>query len=117
MEEQKRQTRRSFLLDNMKQIFVEPVCSLTKELKEWQEDEALPASPASANDYFASYETCYAFLAEVSLEELQQDALRLGIEFAGKSKYELARLIFDHQAETAPRDGEGEEHDSDAGQS
>jgi hypothetical protein len=115
MGEEQRQTRRSFLFGNMKQIFVEPICSLTKELKEWQADETSPAPPATATDYFASYETCYAFLAEVSLEELQQDALRLGIDFAGKSKVELARLIFDHGAATAPQIGKGDSHDSDAG--
>lgn len=102
MGEKQSQTRRSFLFGNMKQIFVEPICSLAKELQEWQDDEASTASPSPAADYFASYETCYAFLAEVSLEELQQDALRMGIDFAGKSKVELARLIFGHEAETAP---------------
>lgn len=56
--------------------------------------------PAEADDqaedlsYFASYESCYAFLAEASLEELQEDARQLGLDPAGKDKYEIAKMIF-----------------------
>jgi len=45
-------------------------------------------------DYFASLETCYAFLAEVPLEDLRNEAVKRGVAFEGLSKIELARLLF-----------------------
>lgn len=45
-------------------------------------------------DYFSSYESCYAILAEVSLEELQEDARKLGINTEGKDKYQIAKLVY-----------------------
>ena len=45
-------------------------------------------------DYFASLETCYAFLSEVPLEDLRNEAVKRGLGFEGLSKIELARLLF-----------------------
>ena len=45
-------------------------------------------------DYFSSLETCYAFLSEVPLEDLQNEAVKRGLGFEGLSKIELARLLF-----------------------
>lgn len=45
-------------------------------------------------DYFSSIETCYAFLAEVPLEDLQQEALQRNMPFDGLSKFELAKRLF-----------------------
>lgn len=45
-------------------------------------------------DYFASLETCYSFLSEVPLEDLQNEATKRGLAYDGLSKMELARLLF-----------------------
>lgn len=47
--------------------------------------------------YFRSFKSCYPFLAEVSMEEIQQDAMEMGIDPAGKSKLELARLVYNNE--------------------
>ncbi|PKM86942.1 MAG: hypothetical protein CVU87_10665 [Firmicutes bacterium HGW-Firmicutes-12] len=77
---------------------------LTKELFNFIKDAYDAFNEESATDrekeeennqeYFRSFEKCYPFLAEVSLEELQCDAKTRGIDSSGKDKYELARLIF-----------------------
>lgn len=95
--EQMYRSRRDFLTRNLKEIFIEPIRSFAAEIAPEQDAEnqkTASASPA-VSEYFASYESCYAFLAEVSLEELQQDAISLGIDPTGKDKYAIARLIFD----------------------
>ena len=52
------------------------------------------APPAFADDYFSSIETCYAFLSEVPLEDLQQEAVQRGAPYEGLSKFELAKSLF-----------------------
>lgn len=47
--------------------------------------------------YFRSFKSCYPFLAEVSIEEIRQDAMEMGIDPTGKSKLELARLIYNNE--------------------
>ena len=49
---------------------------------------------SDCEDYFASLETCYAFLSEVPLEDLQNAATKRGLVYDGLSKMELARLLF-----------------------
>jgi Zn/Cd-binding protein ZinT len=44
-------------------------------------------------DYFESFESCYPYLAEVSMDLMIQAAERLEIETMGKTKLELAREI------------------------
>ncbi len=62
---------------------------------------AVPARKQDAGEraaYFSSYESCYAILAETSLEELQADARSLGLDPAGKDKFQLAREIYGRDA-------------------
>jgi hypothetical protein len=74
---------------------------------------AIKNEPADADDqaedlsYFASYESCYAFLAEASLEELQEDARQLGLDPAGKDKYEIAKMMFRTRRAEPPDGKEG----------
>lgn len=44
-------------------------------------------------DYFESFESCYPYLAEVSMELMVQAAESLEINIAGKTKLDLAREI------------------------
>jgi hypothetical protein len=64
-----------------------------------------PAVAEPVPAYFASYESCYAILAETSLEELQADAITLGIDPAGKDKYQLAREIYGRGMPAAAKRG------------
>ncbi len=88
--------RRTFLTRGVADLLMEGCRSLMKGFAIKNE----PAEPADADDqaedlsYFSSYESCYAFLAEASLEELQEDARQLGLDPAGKDKYEIAKMIF-----------------------
>jgi hypothetical protein len=56
-----------------------------------ERDDAIANEPA---EYFSSLETCYAFLSEVPLEDLQNEAVKRGLGFERLSKIELARLLF-----------------------
>ncbi|MGN0838853.1 MAG: hypothetical protein ACI4NN_07195 [Pyramidobacter sp.] len=47
------------------------------------------------NAYFSSEKSCQALLSEYSLEELQHDAAQAGIDYAGLSKRELAKALFE----------------------
>jgi hypothetical protein len=49
---------------------------------------------SGCQDYFASLETCYAFLSEVPLEDLQNEANKRSLAYDGLGKMELARLLF-----------------------
>lgn len=87
-------SRREFLTKDLFKLFKETYeavsgQALTEEEKQAQELE----------EYFKSFKTCYPFLAEASLEELQYDARELGIDPTGISKYELARMIFKCKSE------------------
>lgn len=72
-------SRREFLTNDIINMFKDTYRAFTEEPE---------------TDFFSSYELCYAILAEASLEELQNDARTLGIDPAGKSKYELARIVY-----------------------
>ena len=50
--------------------------------------------PDCTDGYFSSLETCYAFLSEVPMEDLQNEAIAREVAFEGLSKFELARLLF-----------------------
>jgi len=56
-----------------------------------EHDDSTANEPAG---YFSSLETCYAFLSEVPLEDLQNEAVKRGLSFERLSKIELARLLF-----------------------
>lgn len=85
-------SRREFLTFNFKSLFVDTFLSISEELT--QPLAADPLDSATANSYFDSYESCYAFMAEVSLEELQQDAAKLGLDCTGLAKHQIAKLIY-----------------------
>lgn len=51
-------------------------------------------SEKSRDEYFSSIDSCYAFLAEVPLEDLQNEAAKRGIPFEGYTKFELAKVLF-----------------------
>lgn len=95
--------RRTFLTRGVADLLMEGCRSLVKGF-------AIKSVPADADDqaedlsYFDSYESCYAFLAEASLEELQEDARQLGLDPAGKDKYEIAKMIFRNRR-AEPLDG------------
>jgi len=92
------QSRRDFLTFksfNVKDVLVDTVRALSAEVSDRSDSTAPDLSDDSS--YFSSFESCYAFLAEVSLEELQQDALQLGMDPAGKDKYQIAKLIFERE--------------------
>lgn len=44
-------------------------------------------------DYFESFESCYPYLSEVSMEMMVQAAETLEIDITGKSKMQLAKEI------------------------
>lgn len=48
-------------------------------------------------DYFATFESAYPFLSEVSMEMLLQSAEQLGINPEGKSKLELAKEVYENR--------------------
>lgn len=83
--------RRDFLAKDLPMLFKEIYFTLTDV---FVEDESKKRSK-----YFRSFESCYPFLAEYTLEEIQQDAMEMGIDYTGKSKLELARLIFKEDSE------------------
>mgnify|MGYP007128626083 CR=1 FL=1 len=72
-------SRRKFLKKDLLNFIIESLRLATRE---------------SQPTYFSSYESCYALLAETSLEELQADARKLGLDPSGKDKYQLAREIY-----------------------
>lgn len=63
-------------------------------LFETNSDDKKEIEPCPEDNYFQSIETCYAFLSEVPLEDLQNEALKRGIAFEGLSKFELAKILF-----------------------
>ena len=85
-------SRRAFLTLDVKSLFVDTVQAFSEELS--QPPVSDPLNLSADYSYFASFESCYAFLAEVSLEELQQDAWKMGLDTTGKDKYEIAKMIF-----------------------
>ena len=85
-------SRRAFLTLNVKSLFSDTLQAFSEELS--QSPVAAPPRSSPDHSYFSSFGSCYAFLAEVSLEELQQDALKMGLDPTGKDKYELAKMIF-----------------------
>lgn len=84
------QNRRTFLTKGVANLLIEGCRSLAEglDIKNDPDDEAANLS------YFSSFESCYAFLAEASLEELQEDVRQLGLDPTGKDKYQIAKLIF-----------------------
>jgi hypothetical protein len=52
-------------------------------------------------DYFSSFDNCYALMSEVPLEEVLETAKARGIDIRDKSKMELVKELFRrHYAET-----------------
>jgi len=45
-------------------------------------------------DFFSSYESCYALLAEIPQDELLETARGAGIDPEGKSRMELVKELF-----------------------
>lgn len=82
-------SRRDFLTKDFFKLVKDTYDAFTGEAVSEEEKEA-----KGLEEYFRSFKTCYPFLAEASLEELQYDARELGIDPTGISKYELARMIF-----------------------
>jgi hypothetical protein len=90
----------------VKNLFVETFQAFSAELA--QPLATPPPRLATNNSYFDSFESCYAFLAEVSLEELQQDACNLGLDPTGLDKYQIAKLIYQGaQQQSSPGTGRG----------
>ena len=85
-------SRRAFLTLDVKSLFANTIQAFSEELSQ----PPVSDSPNLSADYsyFSSFESCYAFLAEVSLEELQQDACKMGLDTTGKNKHEIAKMIF-----------------------
>ncbi len=54
-----------------------------------QRDEAMGDDP-----YFASFSSCYALLSEIPMEELLATARAVGVATEGRSKLELAKILF-----------------------
>jgi len=84
------QNRRSFLTKGVANLLIEGCRSLAEGL----DINNAPDDEAANLSYFSSFESCYAFLAEASLEELQEDARQLGLDPTGKDKYQIAKSIF-----------------------
>ena len=59
-----------------------------------EENKAAENQPESSDNYFSSLETCYAFLSEVPLEDLHNEAIKRGVPYEGLSKFELAKSLF-----------------------
>lgn len=78
-------SRREFLTKDLFQVISEIKSIWSEEENEKRADQA---------KYFSSFASCYAFLAEVPLEDLQNKARGLGLEVEGKAKYQLAKEIF-----------------------
>jgi hypothetical protein len=76
----------------MKNLFSDTIQAFSEELA--QPPVSDPPHLSADYSYFSSFESCYAFLAEVSLEELQQDAYKLGLDPTGKDKYEIAKMLY-----------------------
>lgn len=81
--------RRNFIKRDLFAFIVESLRPFTKEI--WPDRKQ---DPEKRSAYFSSYKSCYAILAETSLEELQADARKLGLDPVGKDKYQLAREIY-----------------------
>lgn len=81
-------SRREFITQDLLGVILE-----VKELLsfDFTEDEQ---KGAEKKDYFTSFESCYAFLAEVPLEDLQNAALEKGIAIEGKTKFQLAKELY-----------------------
>jgi hypothetical protein len=82
---------------NRRQFLTKELFSFIKEAYYAFNEEAVTdkeKEDENIQEYFQSFEKCYPFLAEVSLEELKCDAKTRGIDSSGKDKYELARLLF-----------------------
>lgn len=82
-------SRRNFIKRDLFNFIVESLRSVTKETGPDRKQD-----PEKRSTYFSSYKSCYAILAETSLEELQADARKLGLDPGGKDKYQLAREIY-----------------------
>jgi len=85
-------SRRAFLTFNLKSLFTDAFQSFSKDIA--QPPISAPSTIPENHSFFSSFDSCYAFLAEVSLEELQQDAYKLGLDPTGKDKYEIAKMLF-----------------------
>lgn len=66
--------------------------ALTKSTLGITEQETIPTK--EENNYFSSIETCYAFLSEVPMEDLLNEARKRGLPSDGLSKFELAKSLF-----------------------
>lgn len=64
----------------------------------WTEDSESPHAEEKPKrgeeDFFSSYESCYALLAEIPPDELLDTARGAGIDPEGKSRMELVKLLF-----------------------
>ena len=82
-------SRRNFIKRDLINFIVQSLRPVANETRPTQKQDQEKRSA-----YFSSYESCYAILAETSLEELQADARTLGLDPAGKDKYQLAIDIY-----------------------
>lgn len=80
---------RYFLKRGLRDFLVESAAAFQQEYKTEEEKKA-----EDLEQFFSSDEACQALLSEYSLEDLQRDAERIGIDPAGHSKRELAKLLF-----------------------
>lgn len=80
-----------------KQFLADGLSSLLRTMYEFAvaEDEET-AKPQA--DYFQSFSSCYPILAECSLKDLQIAARQKGIDPEGKTKFELAQILFGNGA-------------------
>ena len=60
-------------------------------------DEAGLTTKGKEKSYFDSFESCYPFLSEVSMEMLLQAAQQVGVDPKGLSKIELARAVYENR--------------------
>ncbi len=80
--------RRYFLRRGFAEFCGEVYNSFLQESKTEAEKEA-----DSIDRFFSSWSSCQAFLSEYTMEELQEDARRVGIDCTDLSKRELARKL------------------------
>lgn len=80
-------------MSNRREFLTKDLPSMFKELYLTVAD-VITDDEKKQSKYFRSFESCYPFLAEYTLLEVQQDAMEMGIDPTGKTKLEIARLIY-----------------------
>lgn len=82
---------------NRRDFFKKAFPAYVYRVTEMFADEAGLNEKESKKDYFDSFESAYPFLSEVSMEMLFQSAAQLGIDPTGKTKLQLAKLVYENR--------------------